>query len=250
MTTPVELAVEAAAPVVAAGGIVLVLGAFGRRRLVHRPGPTRSPAGGGAHGRHIALARAAVAVGAAFVLTAVIGWLVIAAVVTAAGLRRLRPIVDEGRRRRDAQRQLPDAIERIVLMVHAGLSPHLAVRDACRSSPPAVRPAFELVAHRLDRGVPLGEALGALTDVLGPRAAPVADAFAAADRYGVPLEPLLDQLARDARAERRRLDEASARRLPVQLAFPLVVCTLPSFVLVAIAPAVLAALSSLGATAP
>jgi len=33
------------------------------------------------------------------------------------------------------------------------------------------------------------------------------------------------------------------------LSFPLVVCTLPSFVLLAIAPAVIAALSSLGGTA-
>ena len=41
-----------------------------------------------------------------------------------------------------------------------------------------------------------------------------------------------------------------ARRLPVRLSFPLVVCTLPSFVLLAIAPAVLGALSTLQGTTP
>ena len=56
---------------------------------------------------------------------------------------------------------------------------------------------------------------------------------------------VLTQLSVETRATRRRLDEAAARSLPVQLSFPLVVCTLPSFVLLAIAPAVLAALSSL-----
>ena len=57
---------------------------------------------------------------------------------------------------------------------------------------------------------------------------------------------VLTQLSVETRATRRRLDEAAARALPVKLSFPLVVCTLPSFVLLAIAPAVLAALSSLG----
>ena len=56
---------------------------------------------------------------------------------------------------------------------------------------------------------------------------------------------MLESLAHEARASRRRQHEATARRLPVRLSFPLVVCTLPSFVLLAIAPAVIAALSSL-----
>jgi tight adherence protein C len=60
---------------------------------------------------------------------------------------------------------------------------------------------------------------------------------------------MLDQLSTEARAARRRLDEADARKLPVRLSFPLVVCTLPSFILLAIAPAVIAALSSLGSSA-
>ena len=49
---------------------------------------------------------------------------------------------------------------------------------------------------------------------------------------------------------RRRLGQAEARRLPVRLSFPLVVCTLPSFVLLAIAPAVLGAISTLRGTRP
>jgi tight adherence protein C len=59
---------------------------------------------------------------------------------------------------------------------------------------------------------------------------------------------VLDQLTIEAREARRRLEQAEARRLPVRLSFPLVLCTLPSFVLLAIVPAVIAALSSLGTT--
>lgn len=176
----------------------------------------------------------------------------VAAALLAAGAAlsvRLHAVRVGRRRRRRAERDLPDAVERLILTVHAGLSPHLAVRSAVDDAPRSIRPGFETVVHRLDRGVPLADALTALPQQLGPRAAPVADAFAAADRYGLPLEPMLHQLATDARAERRRLDEADARRLPVRLSMPLVLCTLPSFVLVAIAPAVLAALSSLGGSA-
>ena len=62
--------------------------------------------------------------------------------------------------------------------------------------------------------------------------------------------PVLDRLADDIRAERRRRAERQARTLPIKLAFPLVVCTLPSFVLLAIVPALLGAVSTLRDTAP
>ena len=76
------------------------------------------------------------------------------------------------------------------------------------------------------------------------------DGGGAAVRDGLPLTPVLDRLTDEANATRRRQGEAAARRLPVRLSFPLVVCTLPSFVLLAIAPAVLGAISTLRGTAP
>jgi hypothetical protein len=49
----------------------------------------------------------------------------------------------------------------------------------------------------------------------------------------------------EAREQRRRDGQAAARELPIRLAAPLVLCTLPSFALLAIAPLLLGALSSL-----
>lgn len=71
------------------------------------------------------------------------------------------------------------------------------------------------------------------------------DSFAAADRYGLPLAPIVERLAAEARHQRRRRTEAVARQLPIRMAAPLVLCTLPSFVLLAVAPLLLAAISSL-----
>jgi len=148
-------------------------------------------------------------------------------------------------RRRAIAAALPDSIEFLVLIVHAGLSPTQAVVEAAQRAPVATRPGFGATAHRLQRGQRLGEALTALLDELGPAARPIADGIAAAERYGLPLAPLLDRLSEQAHAARRRLAEAEARRLPVRLSFPLVVCTLPSFALLAIVPAVMGTISSL-----
>ncbi|MGK0273738.1 MAG: pilus assembly protein TadC [Ilumatobacter sp.] len=141
---------------------------------------------------------------------------------------------------------LPDAIDTFVLLVHAGLTPQLAIERLVDAAPPITRPAFAEVVHRTRRGETFADALAALNTHFGNRAIALVDLVAASSRYGLPMADVLTQLSVETRAARRRLDEAAARALPVKLSFPLVVCTLPSFVLLAIAPAVLAALSSLG----
>jgi pilus assembly protein TadC len=143
----------------------------------------------------------------------------------------------------------PDAIDTFVLLVHAGLTPQLAIERLVDAAPQITRPAFAEVVHRTRRGETFADALAALNTHFGTRAIALVDLVAASSRYGLPMTDVLTQLSIETRAARRRLDEAAARALPVKLSFPLVLCTLPSFILLAIAPAVLAALSSLGSNA-
>jgi tight adherence protein C len=159
--------------------------------------------------------------------------------------RRVRSIETERRARRDLERSIPDAVELFVLLIHAGLTPVQAIRELTVVAPPPTRPGFAAVVHDLERGGVFSDALAALPQHLGSSTVGLADVVASADRNGAPLGPVLESLAQEARAARRRQHEADARRLPVRLSFPLVVCTLPSFVLLAIAPAVIAALSSI-----
>jgi Flp pilus assembly protein TadB len=140
---------------------------------------------------------------------------------------------------------LPDALELVVLAVRAGHLPTAALRTTLPHVAPSVRPALADVVARVDRGERFGDAVGALVDHLGDDALVLVDTFAAADRYGLPLAPVLERLADDARRRRRRHAETLARQLPVRLSLPLVLCTLPSFVLLAVVPLLLAALSSL-----
>jgi tight adherence protein C len=123
--------------------------------------------------------------------------------------------------------------------------PSAAVAAVVPHVPEPVRSAFAEVARRVVDGARFADAIEWLPHDLGPAALPLADSLAAADRDGLPLAPVLDRLAADARHQRRRRTEAAARQLPVRLSLPLVLCTLPSFVLLAVVPLLLAALASL-----
>lgn len=139
----------------------------------------------------------------------------------------------------------PDAVELVVLAVRAGHAGPAALRAVLPHLHPSVAGAFSAVLERVDAGHRFADALGELPTRLSPDAAALADTFAAAERHGLPLAPVLERLADDARRQRRRRADALARQLPVRLAAPLVLCTLPSFVLVAVAPLLLSAFSSL-----
>jgi Flp pilus assembly protein TadB len=145
---------------------------------------------------------------------------------------------------------MPAAIELLVVCLHAGLTPTQALGELARDAPAAVRPAFLAVERRLHRGTGFADALSELSAHCGSAALALVTALSTAVRDGLPLAPVLDRLSDDAHARRRRAGEAAARRLPVRLSFPLVACTLPSFVLLSIAPAVLGALSTVRGSAP
>jgi tight adherence protein C len=156
----------------------------------------------------------------------------------------------ERRSRTAARAALPDLIELVIIGVRAGLTPAAAVEMAATHTRPELAAVLAEVTHHMHRGKRLADALDELPSWLGQHAGYFTDALITADRYGLPLGPVLDQLAADVRADRSRQAQQQARTLPVRLSFPLVVCTLPSFVLLAIAPAVLGAISTITGTAP
>jgi tight adherence protein C len=232
----------------AAATAILLAGAGLRRRSVRAlPGRSAQPTAGGAN-RRLRIVAVAV-IGACSV--AALGLTVAVVVgVSVAGI-----VVFRRRRRAGAAQQaidaaMPDAIELIVICLHAGLTPPQAIGELARVAPTPVRPGFAATDLRLHRGAGFTDALAELNAQCGPSALPLVSALGTAVRDGLPLAPVLDRLGDEANAARRRAGEAAARRLPVRLSFPLVVCTLPSFVLLAIAPAVLGALSTVRGSSP
>jgi tight adherence protein C len=151
-------------------------------------------------------------------------------------------------RRREAAAvvaELPDVVDLFALAVGAGRNVALALAAVASRAPPAWQPALLAAAGRVSSGGRLGDALAGLTAALGEAARPLATALAASARYGTPLLPALERIAIDARSERRRRAEEAARRLPVTLLFPLVLCVLPAFGLLTLAPALAGALRTL-----
>lgn len=149
-------------------------------------------------------------------------------------------------RRRDAElrEHLPDVVELLRLTMTAGLNLHLALDAVAPEVDGAIGDALDEVRRRVRLGVRLADALDALL-VLGDGARPLHLALSSAARDGAPLDAPLDRVADEARLVRRRHAEVRARRLPVQLLFPLVLCILPAFGLLTIVPLLAGSLGSL-----
>ena len=174
---------------------------------------------------------------------------VMSAVFAVISIGRLRKITQQRQAQRNINRDLPEALDLFVLLLEAGVGTRSVVVEMAQRGPISTRPAFTQVADRLDIGQPFTEAIVQLRTQLGAGAVALVDLVTASHRYGLPMAQVVSQLSTEARAARRRRNEGLARALPIKLSFPLVVCTLPSFVLLAIAPAVMAALTSLGSNA-
>lgn len=215
-------------------------------------GPTRPRPG------RARAARRAAGVTPVAVAVAVVAIVAIVAIVIAAGIAAALAIAalacgaaaSRRRRRRIAHQRAvrsayPHALDVLALTMRAGFTTAGAARLLATSGPPAIRPAFAAVCRRIDRGDRVATAVEALGVTIGPVAAPLVRALADCERSGLPLAPVLDRLDDEARNQRRRDAEAAARRLPVRLAFPLTVCMLPSFVLLAVVPLLAAAFSEL-----
>ncbi len=130
----------------------------------------------------------------------------------------------------------------LAVAVAAGLTPYLALEVAARCAPEPVAGRLAAAVHAARRGQRLADALddeAARTPALGPLLALVA----ASERSGAPVGAALGRLAASTRAQARRRAMARARTVPVRLLFPLVFLVLPAFLLLTVAPVVLATLA-------
>jgi tight adherence protein C len=140
--------------------------------------------------------------------------------------------------------QVPDVVDLLSLTTAAGLPVSAALRAIGDRPGGPLGHALSDAASRVALGGTTADALDILAGA-GPPVRPLVDALAQHDRYGTPLLPALDRVAIEARARRRRRAEEAARRLPVTLLFPLVLTTLPAFVLLTVVPLLAGSLGSL-----
>lgn len=141
---------------------------------------------------------------------------------------------------------LPEVVDLLTLALGAGLNVPLAVDAVGRRGTGPLAAEMALAAATTRRGQRLADALDDVTSRCGEQVRPLMSLLASGERYGVPLGESLDRLAVDVRATRRRHAEEAARRLPVRMLFPLVVCILPAFALLTLGPLLLTSFRNLG----
>jgi tight adherence protein C len=157
-------------------------------------------------------------------------------------------LVASRRRSRDASasaKELADVIDLFALAVASGLNLRLALGTVASRAPPAWVDPLGAIVARVDRGVGLADALDQLPATTGEHAHPLVSVLVSSERYGTVLLPALERLAIEARFDRRRRAEEAARRVPVKLLFPLVLCILPAFGALTVAPLLAGAVGSL-----
>lgn len=159
------------------------------------------------------------------------------------------PIVraHRNRRRRTAQiiSELPEVIDLLRLAVLAGCTPLSALTTITEHPRGPVSSELRTAVERVGGSVRLVDALTASGRQLGEPARGLLAALVANHEYGSPLAQPLERLGNEARAERRRRAETSARKVPVRMLLPLVVCVLPAFVLLTLVPTLTGTFDSL-----
>lgn len=156
--------------------------------------------------------------------------------------RRLRARRDV---ERSLRRDLPDAVDLLLLCTGAGLSLPVAHPLVAGRLAGPLGQALRTAAAEADGGRARGDALHDALSALGDRTAALAHVLADHLRYGAPLGPGLERLSGELRLDRRRQAEEDARRVPVRLLGPLVACTLPAFALLTVVPLLAASLRAL-----
>lgn len=142
---------------------------------------------------------------------------------------------------------IPELIDILLVLIRAGQSPAAAMAQLHYWAPSSLFKHLIQVHSRLSKGERFADVMKILRDDLGPCVYPLCDILVSADRDGLPITSVLDQLAHHAHLERRRSQEINARQLPVRLLLPLTCCILPSFVLLAMVPLVVNSLSAVSA---
>ena len=132
-----------------------------------------------------------------------------------------------------------DVVDLFALACGAGLTVAAAFRLVTTHTGGPLGRAFADALAEIDDGARLSDVLADLPVRVGEIVRPLSSALTMAARYGTPVVPALERAAIEIRLTQRRVLEERARRLPVQLLFPLVFCCLPAFALLTVAPFVL-----------
>lgn len=142
------------------------------------------------------------------------------------------------RRQEDIRYDMPDTIDQLMISVEAGLSFDGALARVASTGRGALADELQRVVQDIGLGMGRSEAFDALldrTDVSELREFVLA--LKQADTHGLSVGRILRVQSEELRDKRKQRAEEKAHKIPVKMTIPLVLCILPTLVLVIVAPA-------------
>jgi tight adherence protein C len=142
------------------------------------------------------------------------------------------------RRQKRIERDLPDALDLLTLSVEAGLGFDAAMAQVATTMPGPLAGEISRVLQEMQMGVRRADAmrgLGARTRVLQLRT--TATAVMQAGELGIPIANVLREQASEMRLVRRQRADEMARKVPVKVVIPLILCLFPALFVVVVGPA-------------
>ena len=131
--------------------------------------------------------------------------------------------------------------DHISLALRSGSDLALAFRRAAATSPRCVE-TCTTCASLIHMGEPLHASPQPLVTQFGSVAIGLVESICSAYADGAPMAATVERISQDAREQRRRANEVRVRQLPTRLTIPVVMCVLPSFLLLTITPLMASAL--------
>lgn len=147
------------------------------------------------------------------------------------------------------RRELPDALDLLVISVESGLGFDAALAQVARNTTGPLAEEFFRVLQEMQLGTGRADAMRALadrTDVDDLRT--FVGAMVQADAFGIPVANVLRIQAREMRVRRTQRAEEAAQKVPVKILFPLIFCILPALFIVILGPAVIQILKAFSST--
>ncbi len=141
-----------------------------------------------------------------------------------------------GAERKRERNSMPETLEVLAMAIAAGMTIDRAVDFVVRTGPEPARPAFEAVARQLAAGSSRRSALMTLADQTDGLYSPLVEVLLAAERDGASVALVLDRLTNEAARAYRNAAQERARRTPVLLLAPLMICSLPAVLIGSVVP--------------
>ncbi|MFC6238795.1 type II secretion system F family protein [Longivirga aurantiaca] len=137
-------------------------------------------------------------------------------------------------------KDLPDALDLLVISVESGLGFDAALSQVARNTEGPLAEEFFRVLQEMQLGTSRADSLRALgerSDVSDLRG--FITAMVQADSFGIPVANVLRIQAREMRTRRSQRAEEAAQKVPVKILFPLIFCILPVLFIAILGPAVI-----------